>query len=546
MITSASSNAIEPLELASGDPRSTPSDTRPELLLAIDSGTQSVRALLFDLTGNLVARVQVPFTEYKTPQPGWLEHDGELYWQAAASACQQLWVKNPAWREAVKGVAVTTQRATIMPVDAQGQCIYPAINWLDQRNATKVPAISLGWRALLALVGATDTVQRLGRVAEINWIAENKPEIHARTYKYLFVSGLFNHRLTGRYVESVGSLVGFVPFDYKKQEWAAPGSFLWQAVDAKPEQLPELVPVGTQLGRVTADAAAATGIPVGTPVIAAAADKACEILGSGALTPEIGAISYGTTATINVTSERYFEANQFEPAYPAAVPGKFSSEIQIYRGYWMVSWFKEQFGLAERLAAKDMGLLPEELFDELIAPIPPGCMGLMLQPYWSPGTRQPGPDAKGAIIGFGDVHTRAHLYRAILEGLAYALREGSTRIVAKSNVPLKELRVSGGGSQSDAAMQLTADIFNLPVIRTHTHETSGLGAAINIAVGLGLYADYPSALSAMSHVGRRFEPIPENAALYDALYKEVYTKMYKRLSPLNAAIQRITGYPKLC
>jgi sugar (pentulose or hexulose) kinase len=517
----------------------------PELLLAIDSGTQSVRALLFDLAGTVVAREQIVFTEYKTPQPGWLEHDGELYWQAAAQACQALWLQNPAWREAVKGVAVTTQRATIMPVDAQGQCLYPAITWLDQRCADTVPPLSFGWRALLALIGATAPVKRLGRQAEINWMAEKRPDIHERTHKYLFVSGLFNHRLTGRFVESIGSLVGYVPFDYKKQQWAAPGAFHWQAVAIKPEQLPELHPVGSRLGEITAQAAAATGIPLGTPVIAAAADKACEILGSGALTPDIGALSYGTTATINVTSDRYFEANRFEPAYPAAIPHKFSSEVQIYRGYWMVSWFKEQFGLAERIAAKEEGILPEELFDELIAPIPPGCMGLMLQPYWSPGTRQPGPDAKGAIIGFGDVHTRAHLYRAILEGLAYALREGASRIVAKSGVPLKELRVSGGGAQSDAAMQLTADIFNLPVIRTHTHETSGLGAAIDIAVGLGLHADFPTAIAAMSHVGRRFEPIPENAALYEALYTDVYTKMYARLSPLNAAIQRITGYPKL-
>ena len=125
------------------------------------------------------------------------------------------------------------------------------------------------------------------------------------------------------------------------------------------------------------------------------------------------------------------------PPYPAAVPGAYSLEIQIFRGFWMVSWFKEQFGLPEQaLAAETRRRRPRTLFDELVDEVPPGSMGLMLQPYWSPGMRSPGPEAKGAIIGFGDVHTRAHLYRAILEGLAYALREGKERIEQRSHVPI--------------------------------------------------------------------------------------------------------------
>jgi sugar (pentulose or hexulose) kinase len=172
-------------------------------------------------------------------------------------------------------------------------------------------------------------------------------------------------------------------------------------------------------------------------------------------------------------------------------------------------------------------------------------MGLTLQPYWSPGVRHPGPDAKGAVIGFGDVHTRAHLYRAILEGLAYALREGRERLERRGRLHMTELRVSGGGSQSDAALQLTADIFGLPTVRPHTHETSGLGAAIDCAVGLGLHRDFAQAVSRMTRIGRLFEPIPANVATYDALYRRVYQPMYARLAPLYAEIQKITGYPRL-
>ena len=516
-----------------------------DLVLAIDCGTQSARALLFDLEGNLVARAQQPLTDYRTPQPGWLEHDAEGFWHAAAQCCQALWAEDRSWREALRGVAVTTQRGTIVPVDRQGRGLRPAITWLDQRRASQVPAISPWWRLAFRLVGHAEAVRHFRSEAEINWLAQHEPAVQREAHKFILVSGLINHRLTGRFADSIGSQVAYLPFDFKRQRWAGPRDWKWQALAIRPEQLPDLVPVSSRLGEVTREASEATGIPVGTPVIAAAADKACEILGSGAFTPEVGALSYGTTATINSTSGRYFEPMPGSPAYPAALPGHYSAEVQIFRGYWMVNWFKEQFGHPERAAAERLGIAPEALFDELVGAVPPGSMGLTLQPYWSPGVRHPGPDAKGAVIGFGDVHTRAHLYRAILEGLAYALREGRERLERRGRLRMTELRVSGGGSQSDAAMQLTADIFGLPTARPHTHETSGLGAAIDCALGLGLHRDLEQAVTHMTRIGRMFEPIAANVATYDALYERVYKGMYARLAPLYAEIQEITGYPRL-
>jgi sugar (pentulose or hexulose) kinase len=147
------------------------------------------------------------------------------------------------------------------------------------------------------------------------------------------------------------------------------------------------------------------------------------------------------------------------------------------------------------------------------------------------------------VIGFGDVHTRAHLYRAILEGLAYALREGKERSEKRSGVPITELRVTGGGAQSDAAMQITADVFGLPAARPHVPEASGLGAAIDAAVGLGLHPSFESAVAAMTRVGRVFTPDPGTSQLYDRLYRRVYRKMYERLRPLYEEIRDITGYP---
>ena len=328
------------------------------------------------------------------------------------------------------------------------------------------------------------------RKARANWIRTHQPEVWKETYKYLFLSGYLTWRFVGQFVDSVACQVGYVPFDYKAQAWSKPWDWKWQAVPMEQRILPDLVPAASPLGQISAEASSATGIPQGLPLIAAAADKATEVLGAGCLEPHIGCLSYGTTATINTTHKRYIEVIPLLPPYPAAVPGHYSFEIQIYRGYWMVTWFKHEFGLREQRLADEQGIEAETLFDDLVRTVPPGSDGLVLQPYWSPGLRFPGPEARGAVIGFRDLHTRAHLYRAMLEGLAYALRQGAERTVKRSGVPITELRVAGGGSQSDAALQLTADVFGLPASRPHVYEASGLGAAIDAAVGVGLHPDF--------------------------------------------------------
>jgi len=515
-----------------------------DIILAIDSGTQSVRALLFDLRGELLDKVRLPIEPYYSTQPGWAEQRPELYWESLCQACQELWNKGTVPKERIAGVALTTQRSTVINVDAAGRPLRPAIVWLDQRRTEGLRPVGGWWGILFKLAGMRETVAYLQSEAEANWIAAHQPDIWEQTHKYLFLSGYLTHKLVGRFVDSVGSQVGYVPFDYKGLDWSKKWDWKWQAITMDQAKLPELVPPAGTLGTITPEAAEATGIPAGLPLVAAAADKATEVLGAGCLEPHVGCLSYGTTATINTTHRKYIEVIPLIPPYPAAVPGAYSLEIQIYRGYWMVNWFKQEFGLREQLLAEEQGIEPEELFDELVNQVPAGSMGLMLQPYWSPGLKVPGPEAKGAMIGFGDVHTRAHIYRAILEGLAYALREGMERTEKRSKVPITEIRVAGGGSQSDAALQLTADIFGMPAARPHTYEASGLGAAIDAAVGLELHPDFETAVREMTHLGEVFEPDAATHRTYDALYQRVYRRMYKKLKPLYEEIREITGYPR--
>jgi sugar (pentulose or hexulose) kinase len=516
-----------------------------EHILSIDVGTQSVRTLIFDLQGYLVHKVRIPIEPYFSEQPGWAEQQPDVYWKALCRACQRMWQESPIPKEALAGAALTTQRSTVVNVDREGHPLRPAIVWLDQRRTEGLEPVKGLWGLAFKAVGMSETVAYLQAEAEANWIRTHQPEIWDETHKYLLLSGYLTRRLTGRFVDSVGCQVGYIPFDYKKLDWAGPRDWKWQAIPMDRDLLPDLVPPTDVLGPITRAAAEATGLPEGLTLIAAAADKACEVIGAGSLDPHVGCLSYGTTATINTTHRKYIEVIPLIPPYPAAVPGAYSLEIQIYRGYWMVSWFKQEFGLREQRLAEERDVEPEDLFDELVEKVPPGSMGLTLQPYWSPGIKVPGPEAKGAIIGFGDVHTRAHIYRAILEGLAYALREGKERTERRSRVPITELRVSGGGSQSDAALQLTADVFNLPTVRPHTYETSGLGAAIDAAVGLQLHPDFESAVREMTHVGEIFHPNPETREVYDGLYRRVYKEMYRRLQPLYEEIQSITGYPEI-
>ncbi|MDJ0811379.1 MAG: FGGY-family carbohydrate kinase [Desulfobacterales bacterium] len=513
-----------------------------ELILVFDAGTQSIRAALIDLEGHVEHIVRTPITPYFSHQPGWAEQDPGYFWENLAATSRKLLGTDGVDRDRIAGMTLTSQRDTVINLDKYGNPLRPAIIWLDQRKAEQTGNLSLLFILALKAINKYDLLKRAERECKANWIRQHQPEIWAQTAKLLLLSGYLTFKLTGDYQDSAGNMVSYLPFDFKRQRWARARDLKWKIFPMDPAVLPKLIQPSALLGHVTAQAAAETGIPEGLPVIAAATDKACEVLGAGCRTPQIACLSYGTTATVNTANDRYVEIQSFMPPYPSALPGYYNTEVMVYRGFWMVSWFKREFGLRERQIARARNIAPEVLFDELIAEIPPGSMGLTLQPYWSPGIKT-GAAAKGAIIGFGDVHTRAHIYRAILEGLGYALKDGALTLEKRNKVPIEGLRVSGGGSQSDAAMQITADIFDLPAQRPHTYETSALGAAIDAAVGLGFYPDFAAAVAAMTRITRVFEPVPANRDLYQALFENVYRKMYGRLKPIYEDIRAITGYP---
>lgn len=515
-----------------------------EIILSIDTGTQSVRAILIDLNGNILETAKTEIEAYFSEKPGWAEQKPEYYKEKMFETLLKLFSQTKYQKERIKAVALTSQRGSVVNVDKKGNSLRPAIIWLDQRQAEIGNYPNKIMQIALRAANMRESVIHAVKNGEVNWIMQNTPEIWEKSYKFLLLSGYLTYVLTGEYSDSIGNMVGYLPFDYKKHDWVSKKHMNFKMFPVEKEKLFKLVKPSEILGYITKDASEKSGIPAGLPLIAAASDKACEVLGSGVYTPDVACLSYGTTATIQTTHKKYIEITPFFPAYPSAIPKYFNTEVMIYRGFWMINWFKKEFGYREMQIAAKTGKNPEQLFDEMIKNIPPGSMGLTLQPYWSPGVKIPGTEAKGAIIGFGDVHTRAHIYRAILEGLAYALKEGLLRTEKRTKIPIKEIIVSGGGSQSTQAMQLTADIFDKPAKRPHTFETSALGAAINAAVGMKFFENYENAVKSMTRTGQIYLPEKENKEIYDLLFNNVYMKMYKKLQPLYNEIRDITGYPQ--
>lgn len=514
-----------------------------DTILSIDCGTQSLRTHIFDLLGNLLATEKIEYTPYFSINPGWAEQDCEVFWDSVCTGCKKLKQKHPDFFSKISGVGVTAQRATMICCDGNGIPLRPAITWLDQRKARPVFKPNFVLLGAAKMMGVLETLYKVQADGKCNWIMQNQEEIWNNTKKYLQVSGFLNYRLTGEFKDSIASQIGHIPFNYKKMTWAGKFDIPSLTFPIKRDKLPEVIEPGKKIGFITKKAFMETGLKQGIPVIACGSDKGCETIGMGVYSPDMASLSFGTTATVQTTSKKYFEPLRFMPPYPAPIPGHYNPEVEIFRGYWMISWYKNEFAHPEIKEASETGKTPEQLLNRLLEQTPPGAMGLMLQPFWSPGLNH--LNGKGAIIGFGDVHTRAHLYRAVIEGLSYALLDGLYSIEAKSKIKVKRLAVSGGASQSDQICQISADIFNRPLVRGKTFETSGLGAAIITASGLGHYKSIKDAIDKMVVYDNEFIPDKNNVEIYRKLYKRVYCKMYKSLKGLYKEIRDITGYPEL-
>lgn len=512
---------------------------KPErIVIVYDVGTQSTRALLVNNQGEILGKVrQKHEPPYLSKEADWAEQRADFYYENICEASQKLKEQCPEVFRRIEAVSVTTIRDTAVCVDKEGKPLRNAFVWLDNRSAKGRAAFSKMTRVMLKGIGMERTADMQYRKSRCNWVMEEEPKVWEKTEKFLFISGYLIFRLTGRMADSAASMVGHVPFDHRARNWQKAGALTRPVFDIPFKKLCEVVEPGVCLGEITAQSAAETGLPQGLPVIASGSDKACEVLGLGCITKEKAAISFGTTATVTFTTNQYVEPERFIPPYAAILNQHYNPEIEIYRGYWLVSWFKKEFAQKEMAKAKELGISAEVLLNQRLKEIPAGCQGLILQPYFTPNTTM--PTAKGAIIGFSDVHTRIHIYRAIIEGVNFALLDGMRLLEKQSGNVFRELYVGGGGAQSDEICQITADMFGIPVKRTQTYEVSGVGSAMACFVGMKEFANYREAVEHMVRDQDEFKPDMEQNAIYQILYEDVFQKIYGRLAPLYQRLHEI-------
>ena len=498
--------------------------------LVIDIGTQSLRASLVDSEKGILEHVQKKYEQpYFSVRKDYAEQEPDYYLTKLIEATNELKRNSPEDFQSVKSMVVVAFRDTSVILDEEKKPIRPSILWLDQRTAKLKNLYNLKWyeKLLFRAIGMYDAVKYNSMRTASFWIKENEPENWKKMRHYVPLTAYFNYRMTGNLVVSSADCIGHYPVNFKKGTWFPSWHPKVDVFGIPLKALPPLVKPGTIIGRISKEFSALSGIQEGLPLIASGSDKACETFGNGAIDPTVGSISLGTACSIDVVSDKYKEPETFLPSYGTPYPGFFDYEVQIYRGLWMVRWFSEQFGETDLVEAKMENLSVEEFLDKKIASILPGSDGLVLQPYWGPGLKR--PNARGSIIGFSGAHTRFHLYRAIIEGIGFALREGLDEIVRKTHRVPDYLVVSGGGSQSSLYMQILADIFGMEVRQAENTEMTTIGAAMSVFLARGIFKTPKEATERFSKTVRSYHPDKKNHEIYDLLYKKVYTKLYPSL-----------------
>ncbi len=508
------------LILNNGNKRTTTTNS----VLTIDCGTRGIRGIIFDDLGNELEKCEQLFKGYYSNQFQWKEASPEMFWNALIEVVQMLKQKNPILFQTIQGMTVSCQRDVITVVDEQGVPLRDFISWLDRRELAQPLSYPLPYTLLFKAIGFSDFAKSFSKTAHVNWIKVHEPQIWEKTSKVIFLSTFFLIKLTGKIADSRSNTAGHLPFDTKKKEWCGRYGVKTQILQVEPEKCYELTDSCEIIGQLIPAAAQLMGLPEGLPIVASGTDKGCETLGVGALTPEIASVSLGTQSTVEISTKKYVELYPFYPSFAAVENDAYNPEVTIYHGFWMVDWYINEF--LDHLQTDAVHPYLEQILIDTTA----GADGLIHQPYW--GREAFRPEAKGSFIGFSEGHTKKHIYRAIIEGLGYALLEGLELIERKTKIPIQAVGLSGGGSRSNGVAQIMADIFNRPVYRVQTFETTGLGAAMATFVGLGRYQTIEEASQAMIRKDQVFEPNPENVMKYTGIYNKIYKLLYRRVKPL--------------
>ena len=507
-------------------------------VIVFDIGTQSTRCMLISNEGEIVAQAKSKYDKpYYSLKLGYAEQSFDYYYEHFKKV--SLEVKEKAkdlWDKAL-AVSFTTIRDTFTTVDKDGKPTRDFILWLDNRRANTDKPLPPLQTILFKLVGMEYCVKQQRLLCRQAWIKQNEEEIWSKSDKFASLGAIFNKKLTNNLYEVEASCIGHVPHDYKKGGWLNKRELTYPIYDLNPDKLPELKDTLSVIGNVTLECSLETGLKVGLPVIGSAADKACELAGSGVKDDKAAELAFGTSVSIEYLTDKYIEPDPFMPAYPSLNPKKFISEVQIYRGCWMISWFIENFCTKEEKEAIEKGVSTEEILDSHLKDAPIGSQGLVLLPYWNPPLTN--PELRGTIMGFLPDHNKYHIYRAILEGIGYTLYENYLKLEKRTKQNIDYFVISGGGSSSDEICQMMSDILGKEIRKPKEFESTSLGCALGTFVACGVYKSFEEATEKMISYKKTFKPNEENHKLYMEVYNKIYKNILKKVSPVYK------GYYKL-
>lgn len=508
------------------------SPPQPPLVVSIDSSTTACKAIAWDPTGRTVAEGRASFP-LRQPQPTWHEQDADEWWAGLCKAVGDCVAQVDARR--VAAFAVTHQRETFVALDKDHRPVRPAITWSDERSRVQVAWLerTFGGDDLHRLTGKPPSMTQ--SLPKIVWLLQNERANAARAAHYVDVGGFVTQRLTGHYGTSLASADPMGLVNMQARAWATD---LMADLGLRVNQFSQLYEPGSVVGHVSAAAAAATGLPAGLPVIAAAGDGQCAGLGANSVAPERGYLNIGTAVASGAISDDYLCDRAFRTLY-APIPGKYFIEHVLRGGVSTITWFIDKFAADLRNPLLDRS--PEQIMEAAAAKVPPGAAGLMLVPYWN-NVMNPywDPQASGITMGWTFAHGREHLYRAILEGIAFEQRLVGDAMMAAAGRRFNEYITMGGGSRSPLWCQMMADVTGVPVVRSASAEATCLGAGILAAVGAGWYPSVPEAAAAMTATTDRFDPQPETQAIYDRLFTEVYRPLFPALQALADRLTELT------
>lgn len=476
---------------------------KSKYLMGVDVGTQSAKVVIFDLDGNAICEGKQQLRKMDIPAPLLAEHPDDDLWDSLKVAfrrAMQRFGERGGKPQDILAMGICIVRCCRVLLKDNGELAYPVINWMDKRL--------------------------------------NKPYEYIDAYqgaRYVTTtSGYITHRLTGEFKDTCANYIGWWPMDNDSLDWSTDPA-AWLSCNLTRDMVLDVVKPGEILGHITQQVAQQLGIPAGIPVVATAHDKAVEALGAGSLDEGVALISLGTYIGAMVHGHANVkDAQNFWP-FQASIPGRYLYECMgVRRGMWTISWFRDQFGAAALSDAHDAGTSIEELLNQEAERVPAGCEGLITVHDWAPPSEA--EFRKGAMIGFDGRHTRAHMYRSVLEGIAFTMKNHMDKMALELKTPFKHLIISGGGANSDLFMQIFADVFGIPSSRNVMKGSAAVGCAINAGMAVNVFSDYEQAAQKLVRMGDSFAPNMANHRFYNQLNQQVYQQVNQHLDPLLQAL----------